>query len=142
MLEHINFEAARIVTGATQLTSISLLLKETSWDTLEERRRKHKLILFYKMYHRMTPNYLSGLVPSSNYEMHSYNTRHQNNVLLIPCNSESYFKPFLPSVIRDWNNIPFEIRQASLCSFKKYLNQNLEEVSKYFLVGDRIGQIH
>ena len=45
-LEHINYEAACIVTGATKLTSLNTLLHETGWETLRDRRTIHKLILF------------------------------------------------------------------------------------------------
>ena len=54
-LEKIQYEAARIVTGCSKLVSIHDLMKEVGWETLEEGRRKHKLILFYKM--------VDGLVP-------------------------------------------------------------------------------
>ena len=36
----------RIVTGATSLVSIENLYRELGWETLEERRRKHKLYVF------------------------------------------------------------------------------------------------
>ena len=48
-LEQIQQEAARIVTGTTKLVSINNLMSEIGWETLEKRRYKHKLILFYKM---------------------------------------------------------------------------------------------
>ena len=41
-LEKIQKEAARIVTDTTKLVSIEELNEETKWETLEERRRKHK----------------------------------------------------------------------------------------------------
>ena len=41
----IQVEAARIVTGATKLVSLDMLYRETSWKTLESRRRNHKLYL-------------------------------------------------------------------------------------------------
>ena len=47
-LEKVQDEAARIVTGATRLTSIESLLTETGWETLSARRNKHKLVMFYK----------------------------------------------------------------------------------------------
>ena len=50
-LEKIQNEAARIVTGATKLVSINSLIQETGWETLLNRRKKHKLLLFYKMKH-------------------------------------------------------------------------------------------
>ena len=48
-LEKNQIEAARIETGATKLVSIAALYRETKWDSLDERRRKHKLTLFYKI---------------------------------------------------------------------------------------------
>ena len=62
-LEKIQHEAARIVSGGTKLVSIDKLLKEVGWDTLSCRRKKHKLILFYKMINGLCPDYLSSLVP-------------------------------------------------------------------------------
>ncbi len=62
-LEKIQQEAARIVTGTTKLVSIQKLMNEVGWETLESRRRKHKLVLFFKMTTARTPDYLSSLVP-------------------------------------------------------------------------------
>ena len=39
-LEKIQYEAARIVTGATKLASIANLLSDTGWETLAARRQK------------------------------------------------------------------------------------------------------
>ena len=60
-LEKIQIEAARIATGATKLVSIAALYREIRWDSLDERRRKHKLTLFYKMTNALAPLYLSSL---------------------------------------------------------------------------------
>ncbi len=62
-LEKIQQEAARIVTGTTKLVSIQKLMNEVGWETLESRRQKHKLALFFKMTTARTPDYLSSLVP-------------------------------------------------------------------------------
>jgi hypothetical protein len=43
-LESLQLKAARIVTGATKLTSKQLLYDETGWETLQTRRNNHKLI--------------------------------------------------------------------------------------------------
>ena len=50
------YEAARIVTGATKLASIQSLLSDTG------RIEKHKLVLFYKMIYSLAPEYLSSTV--------------------------------------------------------------------------------
>ena len=46
-LELIQLEAARISTGAAKLVSVANLYLETGWETLDARRNKHKLVLFY-----------------------------------------------------------------------------------------------
>ena len=63
-LERIQHEAARIISGATRLVSISNLYSETRLESLKERRKKHKLTLFYKMFNSLTPSYLTLLIPS------------------------------------------------------------------------------
>jgi hypothetical protein len=80
-LEHINYEAARIISGATKLTSIRILLQECRWETLEERRDKHKILLFHKMVNKTVPEYLSNLVPSSFGQTHQYSTRNHSNLV-------------------------------------------------------------
>ena len=48
-IEKVQNEAARIVTGCSKLLSLTDLNKESGWETLSQRRYKHKLILFFKM---------------------------------------------------------------------------------------------
>ena len=62
-LDKIQNKAARIVTGATILVSLQSLYQEVGWESLQDRRLKHKLSLFFKMQHDLTPLYLSSLVP-------------------------------------------------------------------------------
>ncbi len=65
-LESIQIEAARIVTGATKLCSLDKLYAETKWESLEKRRKKHKLILFYKMKNNNDPILLNQLNSRTN----------------------------------------------------------------------------
>ena len=53
----IQTEAARIVTGSTKLVLINSLTNETGWESLLNRWKKHKLLLFYEMQHNISPNY-------------------------------------------------------------------------------------
>ena len=43
--DKIQMEAARIVTGCSKLVSLLDLTREADWESLSERRRKHKLLL-------------------------------------------------------------------------------------------------
>jgi hypothetical protein len=49
ILDKIQNECARIVSGATMLVSIKNLKSEISRETLEQRRQSHRHILFYKI---------------------------------------------------------------------------------------------
>ena len=140
-IEKIQLEAARIVTGTTKLVSIEELYNETGWETLEKRRTKHKLSLFYKMNNNMTPEYLSNLVPQPIETATNYNLRHVT-VHQPLSNSGLYYDSFIPSSIRLWNELPSEARDATtFTSFKYQINKNIKKPPKYYLVGDRYAQI-
>ena len=118
-LDKIQNEAARIVTVTTKLVSILALYEETKWETLEERRRKSKLILFYKIINGLSPTYLSSLIPPSVSSVSSYSLRNSSDIQTIVCQTAQYFNSFLPSVIREWNSLPLDVRNStSVSSFK------------------------
>lgn len=141
-LDKIQNEAGRIVTGTTKLISIAELNRETGWETLAERRRKHRLIMFYKMLHGLTPAYLQSLVPRMAGENSDYNLRNYHIIRAPMARSNIYYNSFLPSVIRDWNALPVEARDLdSVAAFKLYLNRQNISPPKYYYVGGRKAQI-
>ena len=62
--DKIQNEAIRIVTRCSKLVSLDDLQKEFSWETLAYRRYKHRITLFYKMFHGLVPPYLISLIQS------------------------------------------------------------------------------
>ena len=141
-LENIQKEAARIATGTTKLVSIENLNSEIGWETLEVRRNKQKLTLFYKMVHNLTPSYLTSLIPPTVNETSNYNLRNSNDIRTTNASSVQYYSSFLPSAIRGWNSLPEELRNsATLTSFKNRLNQHTSITPKYYYTGDRHTQI-
>ena len=125
-LELIQLEAARISTGTTKLVSVANLYIETGWETLDARRNKHKLVLFYKMFNDLTPLYLSSLVPPLVQNASRYNLRNSNDTQTVASRTTLFYNSFLPSSIRDWNRLNSDIRNAgTLDAFKFKLNQNL-----------------
>ncbi len=54
-IEAVQHEAARIVTGATKLCSLENLYRDLKWESLASRRKKHKLLQFYKMKTNISP---------------------------------------------------------------------------------------
>ena len=56
--------------------------------------------------------------------------------------TNSYLSSFLPSTVRDWNNLPPEIAQSdSVASFKYNLNRDRTHVPKYLYSGNRHVQV-
>ena len=94
------------------------------------------------MYNNLTPDYLSSLVPSSVIEVSHYNLRNANDVQTINAKTALYFNSFLPSVIRQWNNIPDNDKYVeSVDSFNRQISRNKTLIPKYFYTGSRKLQI-
>ena len=58
-LDKIQLEEARIVSGTTKLVSSASLYMELGWESLSSRRRKHKLVMFYKIINGLCPDDLA-----------------------------------------------------------------------------------
>ena len=56
-------EAARIVTGLPIFTNKDMIYKEIGWETLQERRNRRKLQLFYNIQNDNALSYLCKLIP-------------------------------------------------------------------------------
>lgn len=124
-LEKIQIEAARIATGTTKLISLRSLYTEISWETLEQRRANHKMTLFFKMMHNLTPQYLSSLVPRPVGTLSRYNLRNATDLQTLDARTNQYYHSFLPSSIRAWNTLSDEAKQCdSIFSFKHYISKN------------------
>ena len=141
-MENVQIEAARIVTGGTRLTSIQKLYDETRWETLADRRKQHKLVLFYKMINNNTPLYLTNLVPNTVRHRHDHNTRQSNNILNINTRTSLYSEYFLPSVVKLWNALDQNIKSSeSIAIFKRQIKSQNDKCPIYYYVGYRLGQI-
>ena len=116
IVENIQLEAARIVTGGTKLCSIQRLYDETKWETLQ------KLCQLYKMINGLTPAYLQQLIPERVQQLSRYSLRNLQNFSLPVSRTVTYSISFLPSTIRDWNSLSTHLKNtASIASFKKTL---------------------
>ena len=121
------------------------LLKETGWEPLSSRRRKHKLVLFYKMVNGLCPDYLHSLVPPTIGNTSRHNLRNINDLQTVHAKTQLYFNSFLPSVIREWNELPQPTRDSTSISFFKYRLDSITRETKppsYYYEGKRLGQIY
>ena len=139
-LDGIHIEAARIITGATKLCSIEKLFFELGWESLQSRRNKHKLVIFYKILHGLTPNYVYDIVLPTVQEITTYSIRNFRHIQNYSANCNLFLDSFFPSTIRAWNSLSSEVQQASsVAAFKFRLNRDLHAPPKYFNSGTRKG---
>ena len=136
-LGKIQNEAARIVTRFSKRVSLDDLQKESGWETLAYRRYKHRISLFYKMFHCLVPPYLISLIPSLVSENSNYNLRNSQNLQTMVCRTNIYKNSFLPTTISEWNAFPIEIRNLeTLRAFNTLLDRKTQP-NRLFLFGGK-----
>jgi len=141
-LEKIHNEAARITSGCTRLVSLEDLLNELGWETISQRRRKHKLILMYKMNSTNVPNYIQSLLPPTVGSRNNYSLRNASHLQTIQARTSLYSSSFLPSTVSEWNHLPDDIKHAeTLNSFKRLINIDRPTFNPLFSYGDRRSQL-
>ena len=94
------------------------------------------------MINGLSPDYLSSLVPHTVGNDTAYSLRNASDYKYIRSNTQLYYNSFLPSVVRDWNELPHTTRNApSINAFKRSHNSTLISVPRFYLDGKRNGQI-
>ena len=90
------------------------------------------LLLFYQIKSKISPTYLSSVLPRSLKESSGYNLR--RTVYPVPIlNRQSSFKSFYPRVVILWNSLPQYVQvSASLAVFKKRLAANINMYSLFY----------
>jgi hypothetical protein len=112
ILEKVQIEAMRIISGGTIITSLRELYKETGLLKLKDRWENHKLIQLFKMQNDLTPASLSTLNPNLFQDVHTYKTRHSNAFPLPRTRTSLYASYCLPSTLKLWNSLPPEIKDC------------------------------
>ena len=122
ILEHVQYEAAKIVTGAMKGTSKQRLMQEIGWEDLKIRRAIHKLLLYFKIVNNLCPSYLVDLLPLLVSERTNYSLRTASNYSIFASRTDRFKRSFFPSTTSLWNDIGNDIRCLdSIGSFKKAL---------------------
>ena len=116
-LESVQYNAALAITGAIRGSSREKLYQELGLESLKQRRWYRKLCCFYKILKTQSPHYLFSFIPNLS---RSYSTRNANNIPQFRFNHNFFKNSFFPSVIAEWNNLDFGIRNSeSINIFKK-----------------------
>ena len=120
-LEMVQRRAARFVTGDYHRTSsVSTMLHQLQWQTLQERRAVNKVIMMYRIVNNLVAIPSTYMIPTA------VTVRGHNHRFLIPyCRTQIYKHSFFPDTIRLWNNLPSTVVDCnSITTFKSEL-QNI-----------------
>ena len=93
------------------------LLGELGWETLQERRSKHKLIIFYKILNGLTPEYLSALMPPLVSDTNPYNLRNSDNVQSFRARTNIFSNSFFPSTIIQVLTLLLDVVHSLTCQY-------------------------
>ena len=82
VVENIQLNAAWVAIGATKVCGVQKLSNETGYETLQNRRKKHKLCMMNKITYNLTPDYLRQLLLPRVQERSRYLLRNPNNFIV------------------------------------------------------------
>ena len=141
-IEKIQKRAARIVTGLTKSCHTDELYREAGWTSLVERRRRHKLILYFKIKNGLAPNYLVDLLPQTVGDRNPYNVRNREHMTIFRCRTEYFLMSFFPLTTVMWNSLDELTKNCTtLQQFKMMLAQTDVKPPKWYYTGERRYQI-
>ena len=81
--------------------SVSNMLQELQWNSLQERRIQARLVMFYKIIHNV---YVVEVDFSTHlHPMQTVTRGHQLKFKQLPTRLDLFQHSFLPATIRDWN---------------------------------------
>ena len=122
-LEHVQRRAANVCSGAMKLTESVKVLAHLGWESLQVRRERAKLQLFFKIKNGLvSANYLHQLIPPLQTPS-VYNTRQKPQLITqLTTRLKSRDKSFFPSSVALWNRLPVCLtNNQSFSSFKNNL---------------------
>ena len=141
-LEELHLDALRTIIGTVKGTSHHKIYTESGLPPLRERRRRHKLILFFKILNNLTPPFLQNLMPPLTSEINPYHRRRTHDRRAPMCRTELFKSSYFPSTTNLWNSLPLDIQTStSLSQFKHFLTLSDIAPPPYYYIGDRRTQI-
>jgi hypothetical protein len=118
-IERVQKTAARFMTNQPNRkdkpTSMTAILKDLRWESLQSRRKKSALLLLYK-----TSNNLVEIPEQYHPIVNHRHTRHTScKFQTYQPNIEAYKQSFLPRTVPLWNSLPGDVaKSTTLDSFK------------------------
>ena len=108
-LEMVQHRYARFVMGDYHYaSSVTAMLNQLQWPTLQERRAQFKMVMVYRMIHHQADVLKPLLIPTG------MSLRGHHQQFRVPfARTLIYQKTFLPDAIRMWNSLPVVVVQCT-----------------------------
>jgi hypothetical protein len=122
-IENVQKRAARFVTNTYgEDTSITAILDQLNWDTLQDRREFHRLTCLYKILNdQMDIDHTQFISSKSKRPRRGHN----NQFIINHTKTDSYKNSFFPRTVKTWNKLdPRTIIKSSPASFKSALSHD------------------
>ena len=116
----------RAVSGRRKFDHISDVRDELGWLTARQLYELQSLNLLHKIRTTEEPQALASRL-STNSEFRSRNTRQDADLALPRVRTEAGKRRFLYSIAQRYNELPLDLREASLASFKRQLGDVLQD---------------
>ena len=139
-IESIQYNAARVTSGAWKGTSRDKLYNDLGWESLYHRRNARRLIMLYDIMNSRTSLYLNEIIDKCKSKT-NIRQLEKNCILPMHCRTKRFLVSFFPSTIKLWNNLDLETKKSkSLPIFKKSLLKKIRPKKKdYFGIDDKDG---
>lgn len=113
-LERVQRRAARFVCNRYHRTaSVSAMITQLGWTTLQQRRKDARLAMMYKLRHDLVKMDKTGLKPKPARARRGQVRKHNQQYVEDITHTQDYrIGSFLLKTVRDWNNLPQETVDA------------------------------
>ena len=132
-MEAIQRRAARFVLRRYRNTSsVSNMIDELRWPSLQDRRRAARLTMLYKIRHKLvcTNNFTMKLQPAVARQRRG----HTYQYVQPRCRTQYQQQSFLPRTIQDWNNLPqTTVEATTIDSFVSRASKPATQMWGFFL---------
>ena len=101
--KHISTAARFVLNNFRRKASVSEMLHDLGWQSLDDRRQDQRLVLFYKIINGLASVETEDILTpadSRTRKNHSFKFKH------LQANCDSYRYSFFPATISSWNNLP------------------------------------
>ena len=106
-IEMIQRRAARFVLNRYHNTSsVTSMLEELGWPTLQKRREDSRLVLMYKLHHNLVSFPVEDFITPLTGSTRTRSQQQGNGYQLPHCRTEHHRQSFFPRTIKAWNALP------------------------------------